>query len=232
MLLEKLVLNNFKRFREAEIHFKDGITGIVGNNGSGKSSIVEAILFALYGLKGSGVNSDYILSSFAGPHEFCEVRLDFLIGGNEYSVMRTLSRRGKHDASIHIRPGGSIESKKLLATSVSEVATCVPEIIGMGPADFRNTIYAGQKDLLSLLDYQPHARREWFGKALGIDYLKNRSDEILKEGIDETENQLRIQRVKMETLTAEATPGKLEEFQEMEAGLARKEKEVTGARTR
>jgi exonuclease SbcC len=231
MLLEKLALNNFKRFREAEIHFQDGITGIVGNNGTGKSSIVEAILFALYGVKGSGVNSDYIISSFAGPHEFCEVRLDFSLSGCEYTVYRKF-KKGSHDASLFFRPGGSDEPHKELAKSVNEVGSCVQDIIGMGPADFRNTIYAGQKDLLSLLDYQPHARREWFGKALGIDYLKNRSDEILKEGIDETESRLRLQRARMETLAVEAEQGKLDEFREKEADLARKEVEVTGARTR
>ena len=231
MLLEKLALNNFKRFREAEIHFQDGITGIMGNNGTGKSSIVEAILFALYGVKGSGVNSDYIISSFAGPHEFCEVRLDFSLSGNEYTVYRKF-KKGSHDVSLFFRPGGSDEPHKELAKSVNEVGACVQDIIGMGPADFRNTIYAGQKDLLSLLDYQPHARREWFGKALGIDYLKNRSDEILKEGIDETEGQLRIFRVRMETLAAEAEAGKLEEFREKETCLARKEVELTEARTR
>jgi exonuclease SbcC len=232
MLLERLTLANFKRFREADIHFQDGITGIIGNNGTGKSSIVEAILFVLYGVKGTGLNSDYIISSFASPQEFCEVRLDFLIGGNEYTVMRTFSRKGRHDASLHIRPGGSQESKKLLATSVTEVATCVQNIIGMGPADFRNTVYAAQKDLLSLLDFQPHARREWFGKALGIDGLKTRSDEILKKRIDETDDHLSLQRVRMETLAAEAEPGRLEDLREREASLSRREVELTGARIR
>ena len=33
MILDRLVLDNFKRFRHEEIHFKDGITGILGNNG-------------------------------------------------------------------------------------------------------------------------------------------------------------------------------------------------------
>jgi DNA repair protein SbcC/Rad50 len=71
MLLSRLVLKNFKRYRNQEICFRDGITGIVGNNGTGKSTIVEAILFALYGVQGTALDPEYIVSSFAGPRERC-----------------------------------------------------------------------------------------------------------------------------------------------------------------
>ena len=81
MIIERLVLKNFKRFKVEEIHFKDGITGILGNNGTGKSSIVQAIFFALYGVQATGLSADYIVSSFASPRERCEVRLAFRIGG-------------------------------------------------------------------------------------------------------------------------------------------------------
>ena len=67
MILDRLVLKNFKRFRDAEIFFKDGITGVLGNNGTGKSSLVQAIFFALYGVQATGISADYIVSSFASP---------------------------------------------------------------------------------------------------------------------------------------------------------------------
>jgi len=229
MLLERLVLSNFKRFREADIRFRDGITGIVGNNGTGKSSIVEAILFALYGVKGTGVNSDYIVSSFAGLHDFCEVRLDFTIGGFEYSVLRKF-RKGTHDASLFFRPERSDEEMKELAKSVSEVMAKVQEIIGMGPADFRNTIYAAQKDLLTLLETQPHARREWFMKALGIEFLRNRSDELLRERVDRTDNLLRIARAKSEALGAEEDIARIDEYRHEFACRETEERDLSARR--
>ncbi|MDD1706991.1 MAG: SMC family ATPase, partial [Methanoregulaceae archaeon] len=226
MLLEHLVLSNFKRFREADIHFRDGITGIIGNNGTGKSSIVEAVLFALYGVKGTGVNSDYVVSSFAGPHDFCEVRLDFSIKGFEYSVLRKF-RKGTHEVSLFFRPERSDEEMKELAKSVSEVLTKVQEIIGMGPADFKNTIYAAQRDLLALLETQPYARREWFMKALGIEYLRNRSDELLKDRVDRTENLLRIQQAKVETLEVEGDIRQIEEYRSERASREAEEKTLS-----
>ncbi len=179
MIIDRLVLKNFKRFRDEEIHFKDGITGILGNNGTGKSSIVQAIFFALYGVQATGIAADYIVSSFASPREKCEVRLDFRIGGDTCTVLRTF-KKGKtvtHDATFH-------KNGKLMATGVSQVETEIKRTLGMGPVDFKNTIYAGQKDLLTLLENTPGKRKEWFLRALGIDFLKNESEKILKDKVD------------------------------------------------
>ena len=156
MILDRLEMKNFKRFSHAEICFRDGITGILGNNGAGKSSIVQAIFFALYGVQGTGIAPDYIVSSFASPKEKCEVRLEFSISGDTYTVLRTF-KKGKttsHDATFH-------KNGKLMATGVSQVETEMKRTLGMGPVDFKNTIYAGQKDLLTLLENTP-------GKTKGV----------------------------------------------------------------
>jgi DNA repair protein SbcC/Rad50 len=197
MILDRLTLHNFKRFRHAEIEFRDGITGILGNNGSGKSSLVSAILFALYGVKATDISSDYIVSSFAGPKDKCEVVLDFRIGGDAYKVIRTF-RKGRtvtHDAEFY-------RNKKLVAKEVSPVEEAVKRTLGMGPVDFRNTIYAAQKDLLTLLENTPGKRKEWFLKALGIDYLKNGSDTILKAAIEEKTGEFQRTAGQLEALTA------------------------------
>jgi exonuclease SbcC len=212
MIIERLVLKNFKRFKDEEVHFKDGITGILGNNGTGKSSLVQAVFFALYGVQATGIAADYIVSSFASPKEKCEVRLDFRIGGDNYTVLRTF-RKGKtttHDATFH-------KDGKLMATGVSQVEAEVRRTLGMGPVDFKNTIYAGQKDLLTLLENTPGKRKEWFLRALGIDYLKTESDTILKERIDTKAAELQR---KDGELTAMAGRQSEEEFAALQASVA------------
>jgi exonuclease SbcC len=185
MILDRLELNNFKRFRHEEIKFQDGITGILGNNGTGKSSLVQAIFFALYGVQATGISADYIVSSFASPKEKCEVRLDFRIGGDTYTVLRTFKkgRTVSHDATFH-------RNGQLMATGVSPVEEAVKRTLGMGPVDFRNTIYAAQKDLLTLLENTPGKRKEWFLRALGIDYLNTESQKILKDEADAKSGEL------------------------------------------
>ena len=196
MILDRLVLKNFKRFRDAEIFFKDGITGVLGNNGTGKSSLVQAIFFALYGVQATGISADYVVSSFASPKDKCEVRLEFRIGGDNFTVVRTF-KKGKsanHDASFY-------REKKLVATGVSQVETEVKRTLGMGPVDFKNTIYAGQKDLLTLLETTPGKRKEWFLRALGIDFLNTESQKVLKEQIDEKSGALQGSEGELKALT-------------------------------
>ncbi|MCX6329184.1 MAG: SMC family ATPase, partial [Bacteroidia bacterium] len=183
MIIDRLILKNFKRFQDDEICFKDGITGILGNNGTGKSSLVQAIFFALYGVRSTGINSEYVVSSFAGEQGKCDVRLDFEIGGEKYNVIRHYSKKGKHTADIFM-------GSRQLATGVEAVEKEVVRIIGMGPSDFKNTIYAAQKDLLSLLDSSKEVRKKWFQRALGIDYLNIESQEILKGRIEEKNAEL------------------------------------------
>ena len=214
MIIDCLVLHNFKRFRKEEIHFKDGITGIIGNNGTGKSTIVEAILFALYGVQATGISGDYIVSSFAPPKDGCQVRLDFRIGGDTYSVIRTF-KKGKsvqHDVMFHKGPS-------LMAAGVSQVDTEVRRVLGMGPVDFRNTVYAAQKDLLTLLDNTPAKRKEWFQKALGIDFLKTESDKLLKERVDGKNGDLKLKEGELKALTDRQDPEELKNLQESVAGF-------------
>ncbi len=224
MLLNKLRMRNFKRFRDQEIAFQDGITGIVGNNGTGKSSIVAAVLFALYGLQGTGLDGDYIVSSFAGPQDVCEVRLDFLVGGNEYAVVRKFKRRSSstlHEANLYL-------NQKLLASSVQKVGQEVQRIVGMGPGDFRNTIYAGQKELLALIETRAGSRKDWFMQVLGIDYLKKDSMEDLKQVIDAREGAFRELSGRLQELDADGVRDRLAALRTGLAG-AEEESERAGA---
>jgi exonuclease SbcC len=208
MIIDRLVLRNFKRFRNEEIRFRDGITGILGNNGTGKSSIVEAVFFALYGVQATGISGDYIVSSFASKKEKCEVRLDFRIGGESYQVHRTF-KKGKtvqHDASFY-------HKGKERAKGVSDVEAEVKRTLGMGPVDFRNTIYAAQKDLLTLLENTPGKRKEWFLRALGIDYLNRNSQEILRERAETKTGELRGLEGELNAMTGRQSPEELAALQ-------------------
>jgi len=214
MILDSLTLTNFKRFRHAEIHFKDGITGILGNNGTGKSSLVTAVLFALYGVKATGISGDYIVSSFAGQKEKCEVILDFRVGGDAYKIIRTF-KKGKtvsHDAELY-------KNNKLLAKEVSPVEEAVKQVLGMGPTDFKNTIYAAQKDLLTLLDNTPAKRKEWFLRALGIDYLSSESQKVLKEQIDAKDKELQRKEGELAALAGRQNEEELVKLEAMAEGF-------------
>jgi DNA repair exonuclease SbcCD ATPase subunit len=172
------------------------------------------VLFALYGVRSTDISSDYIVSSFANPKEKCEVILDFRIGGDTYKIIRTF-KKGKtvsHDAELY-------KNNKLLAKEVSPVEEAVKQVLGMGPTDFRNTIYAAQKDLLTLLDNTPAKRKEWFLRALGIDYLSSESQKVLKEQIDAKDKELQRKEGELAALAGRQSEEELVKLEAMAEGF-------------
>jgi exonuclease SbcC len=49
MILNTLRLANYKQYGHLELEFREGLVGIIGKNGAGKSTIFEAILYCLFG---------------------------------------------------------------------------------------------------------------------------------------------------------------------------------------
>ena len=49
MIIRNIKLKNYRRFQDLELDLPENLIGIVGNNGSGKTTIVEAIGWCLYG---------------------------------------------------------------------------------------------------------------------------------------------------------------------------------------
>ncbi|MDR1315951.1 MAG: AAA family ATPase [Spirochaetales bacterium] len=90
---EVLKLRNFGPFAEAEINFNrlDDIFLITGKTGSGKTTIFDAICFALYGrVPGSrGEHLTRLRSDYAAEGAECLVSLDFSVGENRYRVERS-----------------------------------------------------------------------------------------------------------------------------------------------
>ena len=221
MTLNKLTLKNFKRYREKEFEFGFGLTGIIGKNGAGKSTIFEAIIFALYGE--SRQNKESLKYSKAEPKEELLVTLYFSMNEKEYRIERSL--RGKaltakaelYCASEHI------------ASSVKGVNATVTKLIGMNKEAFINTVFASQKELTALSQLKSDERKKIIRKLLGlerVDLIEKRifseradlnreikvfkehlfSDEesaLLKKGIDESCSELRRVEGELERLETE-----------------------------
>ncbi len=100
-----LEVKNFLGIEECNVEFKEGVFLILGQNGAGKSSLLEAIVFALYGTGvryGRKSPQDYLRSSAST----CQVRFSFLRNGKKYEVFRRVRSSGtealllENDATI------------------------------------------------------------------------------------------------------------------------------------
>lgn len=166
MHLNRLVLRNFKKYRRAEIVFQDGLTGIVGGNGSGKSTIVEAIAWALYGSRASTIKREFIKNANAGMNESVDVELSISLGSRELAIHRAMRGRGNLAEASLFLDGNQI------AASTREVDLQLERILKISFQDFMRTFYARQKDLDSLLREGGSGKREYLLKLLGLDEVR------------------------------------------------------------
>ena len=91
MRLKKLTLNNIRSFEREEIIFPEGSTLLSGDIGSGKTSILLAIEYALFGLQ-PGQRGSALLSN---GKDYGGVVLEFSINGKEIKIERKLKRGAK-----------------------------------------------------------------------------------------------------------------------------------------
>ena len=174
MHLNKLIMRNFKKFRRAEVEFQDGLTGIVGSNGTGKSTIVEAIAWALYGNRASSIKRDFIRNAHAGESDPVEVRLTLSLGKQELVIFRAMKGKGLMPEAVLILDGQRI------AAGTKEVDLRLEEILKISYQDFMKTFYARQKDLDNLLKEGGVGKREYLLKLLGLEDIKEQAIEEIK----------------------------------------------------
>lgn len=211
MQLHSLKIRNFRVLRAVDLEFGNAVIGIIGNNGAGKSSIVEAISWALYGHQAARSARNEIKSSLAAAHEDCEVTLDFSVNGESYRVIRTLV--GKRErAEVQLFRGEASES-----VGVTETRRYVGELLGLDWRGFLTSFLARQQELNALSDLPPARRRDHLAGMLGIERL----DRVITRVKEES----RLDREKAELLS-----GRLSESDQMEkriAELSMKQVELT-----
>ena len=130
MIIESIKMHNFKSHANTKITFDEGIIAIIGENGSGKSSIFEAVFFALFGdkaLKKMGLSYDAIITK---GKKVMSVELEFKINGVKYRVVREYD--GRSSAKLY-------KNGKPYATTISEVNKAIVEILGVDRDMFLNS---------------------------------------------------------------------------------------------
>lgn len=167
MRISYLELKNYRRFKEFKLQFPDGIVGILGLNGAGKTTIIEAIAWALFGNVDEVVRTgkDSIRRTGAGPNDACAVWLEFELGGTEYRVEREMG--GK---SLSMRAVLRTKSR-ILAEDDKQVRKMVEKLIGMDHKSFFTSVFARQKELNALQNVAPGERKKVVLRMLRIDGL-------------------------------------------------------------
>jgi exonuclease SbcC len=154
MLLNSIIIDNIRSYTHEEIIFPRGISLFEGDIGSGKSTILMAIEFALFGL-----GSQKAESLLAKKSESGYVILEFSVDGEKYEIKRTLRRKSigvnQDPKNSWIKIGDSVEP-----LSPSELKQRVLQILKFNePTEptavsriFRYAIFTPQEAMKEVLD--------------------------------------------------------------------------------
>ncbi|MEM2088172.1 MAG: AAA family ATPase [Thermoproteota archaeon] len=179
-LIEKIRLRNLERYRRVELDFSAGLNLIKGRNSTGKTTLLNALTFALFG-EVPEARPRLLVSKLPGSGEMSVyVRFRSPVSGQIVEV----ERRGSLDRNGDYRTGERllrVDGKNISLESEEDLRSKITELLGMGLRKFLNLVYIRQGRLTEILEPQ----REHMDSVMGITLLRE-----LREQLDETRREL------------------------------------------
>jgi DNA repair protein SbcC/Rad50 len=171
-MITRLRLQNFRRHEQTEIALApdEQIVVVGGGNGAGKTSILEAIQFALYGQGRHGARRLDTLVRRGGEVEGMEVELEFTVGDDTWRVVRR--RDGKSVSALLFANDNAV------VEGTRPVTDAVTQLLGMDAAGFRLAAVAQQKELDALVRMERSARVRAVGRLLRLDAVASARDDV------------------------------------------------------
>ncbi len=197
MLLKKIILNNIRSYKKQEVEFPKGSTLLSGDIGSGKTSILLAIEFALFGLQ-PGQRGSSLLRN--GEDKGGAI-IEFIVDDKEVIVERTL-KRGKTISQDYCAITINGEKKEI---SVTELKNKVLELLNY-PREFSKkqnilykfTVYTPQEQMKQIILQDSETRINTLRHVFGIDKYKK-----ILENISIVVSKIREEKRLKESLTTD-----------------------------
>lgn len=163
----ELQLEGFTTFRQATtVNFRDAdLFVLTGPTGSGKSSIIDALVFALYGSVPRYGDRRSVEPVITLGRVQTRIRFDFTVGDDEYTVVRVVRRlkRGATTAEARLEHGDEV-----VASGADEVTEAVEKLLGLTYDHFIKAVVLPQGDFARFLHDRPSKRQELLRELLDL----------------------------------------------------------------
>ena len=168
MKLISLEMENFRQHSCSKIAFNDGITLISGTNGSGKSTVLEAISWAIYGTEAARGNKNTIKWNKAPARSKVGVVLTFELDNERYRVNREFNK-----SEVFLN-----DNEAPVAVGQDEITKYLTDRLGMSRVEFFNTYFTGQKELNFLGNQKATERKNFISKVLNYEKVRTTQEKI------------------------------------------------------
>ncbi|MDD5127068.1 MAG: SMC family ATPase [Dehalococcoidales bacterium] len=173
MIPVRLALRNFMCYRDnvPPLDFTGiRLTCLWGDNGNGKSALIDAMTWALWGRSRTKSDDDLI---YASQHEM-EVQFDFAIGGQTYRIIRKRARpkhtRGAGQSSLNLFYAASDGFKLASGDSIARTQDKITDLLHMNYETFINSAYLRQGNADEFTKKRPAERKEVLADILGLSF--------------------------------------------------------------
>ncbi|MBS1269041.1 MAG: DNA double-strand break repair Rad50 ATPase [Nitrosopumilus sp.] len=168
-MITSIELGDFLAHSNTKLQFENGVTVFVGDNGAGKSSIIDAITFALFGEHTRKSNKGLIRR---GSNQGFS-KIGFSINGKQYEAVRKVDSKGAlaatfsemvNDERIEIAAG----ERKQFGESMTQQ---VEQVIGLDFEKLKIASIVQQGELNAIINAKPKEFKELLNAIIGIDKL-------------------------------------------------------------
>ena len=161
----------------------DGLYLICGDTGAGKTTIFDAIAFALFGeTSGSARGTKSLRSDFADPEADTFVELEFAYRGKTYRIRRSplhVRAKKRGEGWTTVTPTVEFESPDgTVLTKIPEANAAVEELLGIDRDQFSQIVMIAQGEFRRLLTSSTKERSAIFRKLFGTEYLARFQDDL------------------------------------------------------
>jgi len=182
MIINSIEMTNFISHEKTIINFESGVNIITGKNGAGKTSILDAIKFALFS---DSRNNEKISDLIKKGKKFFDLNLKFTINENNYELYKHF---GMKSAKNTERTAYLKKDSVIIAETYEGVTSQIVKILGVSREIFKNSVFVEQGEMDSLISGTPKERKTIFSDIIGITSLSKNADK-LKDIINRLRNE-------------------------------------------
>ena len=179
MKLKRLSLKNIRSYKNVDVVFPNGSTLLSGDIGSGKTSILLAIEYSLFGLQPGQRGSSLLRNGTNNG----AVSLEMDVDGKNIIVERRLKRNHKsvtnEYASINVEGEKSEASLTEIKTKILEYIGYPKELIKKNNLLYRYTVYTPQEQMKQIIAEDPETRLNILRYILGVDKYKRIRENLI-----------------------------------------------------